>query len=134
MFIQGSQEELKQGKMGTILNADIYCSSNAYELADGGSGSTDIYQTFFIGQESFGTAGVASIDPKNVDMAGSGDYTMTGKDVRPVEIIVKEPGSAGADDPLNQRGSIAWKAANDVEILNSSWIIGLNHTTIYSDD
>ena len=51
MFIQGSQEELKSGKMGTILNADIYVSANCYEVADGGVGSTtDYYQTFFIGK------------------------------------------------------------------------------------
>ena len=134
-FIMGTQEELKSGKMGTVLNCDLYCSSNAYELADGGAGSTtDVYEAFFIAQEGFGTVGMASVDPKNVDMMGTGDYNMTGKPVKPVEIIVKPTDSGGADNPLNQRGSIAWKASNDVEITNSSWIIGFYHTTIYSDD
>ena len=51
MFIQGSQEELKQGKMGTIMNCDIYCTSNAYEGADtGASSTTDVYHTLFIGK------------------------------------------------------------------------------------
>ena len=77
---------------------------------------------------------MAAVDPKMVDMGGSGEWNLTGKNIKPVEIIVKEIGSAGAEDPLNQRGTIAWKASNDTEILNSSWIIGLNHTTIYSDD
>lgn len=135
MFIQGTQEELKMGKMGTIMNCDIYCTSNAYENANAGVGSTtDVYETFFIGQEAFGTAGMASVDPKNVDMGGPGDMNMTGKQVKPVEIIVKQTDSGGSENPLNQRGSIGWKASNDTEILNSNFMIGFNHTTIYSDD
>lgn len=134
-FIQGTQEELKTGKMGTVLNCDIYCSSNSYENADAGAGSTtDVYEAFFIGAEAFGTAGMAGFDPKNVDMGGTGDFNMTGKQVKPVEIIVKQVDSGGADNPLNQRGSIGWKASNDTEILNSNFMIGFNHTTMYSDD
>ena len=135
MFIQGSQEELKQGKMGTIMNCDIYCTSNAYEGADtGASSTTDVYHALFIGAEAFGTCGMAGVDPKNVDSAGAMEYNMTGKPVKPVEIIVKGTDSGGVENALNQRGSIGWKASNDTEILNSAFIIDLNHTTIYSDD
>jgi hypothetical protein len=59
---------------------------------------------------------------------------MTGQMVKPVSIIVKNLGSAGADDPLDQRGTIAWKMAFNSAVLNSSWIRNLEHVNVASDD
>jgi len=47
---------------------------------------------------------------------------------------VKQLGSAGADDPMDQRGSVAWKAGEDTVILNSAFIVDLEHCNIRSDD
>ena len=73
--------------MGTLTSATI-------KLAPCGGGAGDpavpVYSTIVYGQNAFGT----------VELAGSG---------RNVETIIKEPGSSGSDDPLNQRGTIAWK-------------------------
>lgn len=58
--------------------------------AYGGATSGDpVYSTLIYGADAFGS----------VELAGGGN----------VQVIVKEPGSSGSDDPLNQRGSIGWK-------------------------
>jgi hypothetical protein len=69
-----------------------------------------------------------------MDAGGDGYSNNTGKQVKPVEIIVKQLGSAGADDPLNQRSSVGWKMALATSILNSAWILDLEHTNAFSDD
>ena len=68
-----------------------------------------------------------------VDMAGTDDYTMTGKQVKPLQVIIKPLGSGGTEDPLDQRGSAGWKATLDTEILQSSWIRNLYHVNDFSD-
>lgn len=56
----------------------------------GGASDTEVYSTLIYGENAFGT----------IELGGTG---------RNVEIIINPPGSSGALDPLNQRGSIAWK-------------------------
>ena len=56
----------------------------------GGSGGIDVYSTLIYGQDAFGS----------IELGGNG---------KNVEVIIKAPGSSGALDPLNQRGTIAWK-------------------------
>lgn len=78
-------------------------------------------------------AGFGGMLPNDVDGGGEGYSNNTGKKVSPVEIIGKPLGSSGSNDPLNQRGTIAWKFTLDVEILNSAWIRNLEHTNSFSD-
>ena len=131
----GDSSALRSGYMGHLVNCDIYVSSNVYEYADAGAGgTTDVYYAMILGQNSFAVAGMASQMPSEVDMAGDSERSMTGKPVKPVSMIVKPVGSAGADDPLDQRGSIGWKASHDCEVLNSAFGIALAHTNMYSDD
>ena len=131
----GDGSALRTGYMGYLVNCDIYVSSNVYEYANAGAGSTtDVYYAIILGRDAFAVAGMASQMPSEVDMAGNEDRTMTGKPVRPVEMIVKQVGSGGAEDPLNQRGSIGWKASHDCEVLNSAFGIALAHVNMYSND
>ena len=39
-----------------------------------------------------------------------------------METIVKELGSSGSADPLNQRSSVGWKASKVAKILNEAWV------------
>ena len=134
LFIEESPDSaLRSGYVGRILRCKIYVSSNAREYVDGGVSTTDVYSMLFIGRESYGTVGMAGIDPKVVDMGNEKGGPMTGKRVRPVEIIAKQLGSAGASDPLNQRATLGWKMAFAVSVLNSAWVRDLEHTTILSD-
>lgn len=56
----------------------------------GGSGGAEVFSTLVYGKDAFGT----------IDLNGNG---------RNVRIIINPPGSSGALDPLEQRGTIAWK-------------------------
>lgn len=125
---------IRSGKMGSLMQCDFFISSNAYEYADAGAGgTTDVYSALFIGNDAFATAGFTGLKPKMVDMAGTDDYTMTGKQVKPLQVIIKPLGSGGTEDPLDQRGSAGWKATLDTEILQSSWIRNLYHVNDFSD-
>lgn len=126
---------LRSGFVGSILNCDIYCTSNAREYTDEGLSNADVYSALFIGKEAYGMSGMGAIAPKEVDNAGPEVKNMTGRggvSASPVQLIVKQLGSAGADDPLNQRGTVAWKAGEDTVILNSAFIVDMEHTNIRS--
>lgn len=56
----------------------------------GGAAGADVFSTLVYGQDAYGS----------VELGGNG---------RNVHIIINPPGSAGADDPYAQRGTIAWK-------------------------
>ena len=140
LFVHGSpatdQNPLRSGFVGTLLNCDFYVTSNAREYADGGAGDTDAYSLVFIGNESYGIAGIQGMFASEVDASGPGysNNTGAGQEISPVKLILKSPGSAGADDPLDQRGSVGWKLAEDSEILNILFLVDLEHTTIRSDE
>lgn len=124
---------IRSGYQGKFLMCNIYVSSNAREYADGGSGSTDVYSALFIGRQAFGAVSLAATEPRDVDPAGPESTNMTGQRVRPVEIIAKQLGSAGAADPVDQRATLAWKLSEDIEILDSSFVVDMEHTNGFSD-
>lgn len=71
----------------------------------GGASGCDVYSTLVYGQDAYGT----------VELGGNG------KNFR---IIVNAPGSAGAADPLAQRGTIAWKVKGfATAILQDDFIV-----------
>jgi len=78
-------------------------------------------------KEAYGIVGIGNTLPQEVDTAGTEEHTMTGQRVRPVELIVKPVDSGGADNPLNLRGSVGWKASHDCKSLNDNWYVRLEH-------
>lgn len=131
----GDSNPLRSGYVGKILRCHVYVSSNAREYANEGVGSTtDVYSMLFIAREAYGYVGMAGTFPQIVDNQPDSAYTMTGQNVKPVQVILKQLGSAGADDPLNQRATIGWKMSLGDAITNSAWIRDLEHTNVASDD
>ena len=63
---------------------------------EGGAAGVDIYSTLFLGANAYGVTKIT----------GGG-----------LETIVKQLGSAGTADPLNQRASVGWKATKTAERL-----------------
>jgi len=63
----------------------------------------NIYQCLFMGKDAYAT----------VTLRGKGGITTK----------VKALGSAGAEDPLDQYGTIGWKAITGAAILNEAWLI-----------
>lgn len=76
----------------------------------GGASGVNVYGTLIYGQDAFG----------NVELGGNG---------KNVKVIINPPGSAGADDPLEQRGTIGWKVKGfTCVILQDSFIVRLEHS------
>ena len=54
---------------------------------------------------------------------GEGAYGVTEVTGGGLEIIVKQKGSAGTADPLNQRSSVGWKALKTAELLVENYLV-----------
>lgn len=73
----------------------------------GGASNAPVYSTLVYGQDAFGT----------IELGGNG---------KNVQIIIKPVGSSGALDPLDQRGTIAWKVKGFCTvILQDDFIVRL---------
>lgn len=60
---------------------------------------------------------------------GDGAYGVTEVEGGGLQTIVKQKGSAGTADPLDQRSSVGWKAIKTAEILIPSYLIRLECTS-----
>lgn len=127
--VRGDTNPLLSGYIGTFLMCDWYITSNAKVYAGQGLGNVDVYAMVMLGKESLGVSSITGGTFNEVDMGAQSATNMTGQKVNPVNIIVKPLGSSGAEDPLDQRGTIAWKAALDAKVLNANWLINLEHKT-----
>lgn len=81
----------------------------------GGTATTnDVYKTFVYGREAVGSVGLGEQHSEEIYLMGD----------RPpaIELIRKAVGSAGAGDPYNEIGTLAWKAWFAAKILNQAWI------------
>ena len=58
---------------------------------------------------------------------GDGAYGTTEVEGGGLQTIVKQKGSAGTADPLDQRSSVGWKALKTAEILLPSYLIRVEH-------
>jgi len=139
LFLQEAERTspaIRTYRVGSLLRCDIFVSSNSRKYADtGAGGTTDVYDLLFIAREAYGYVGMVGITPEMVDNMGPGYGNMTGaagKRASPVELIMKPLGFG--DDPLNQRGSVAWKASLGMGMTNALWIRSCEHTNVFSDD
>ena len=82
-------EGIYQGEIGKIENVRFVESSEAKIFEGEGSDGCDVYSTLIIADNAYGTT----------ELSGGG-----------LEHIVKQLGSSGTADPLNQRGTAGWKA------------------------
>jgi len=112
---------IRTGLVGRLLRCKIFVSSNSRVYVGAGAAGGDVYSMLFIAREAYGYVGMAGSFPNLVDNAPESSITMTGQGVKPVEIILKQLGSAGADDPLNQRATIGWKMSLGIAMTNAAW-------------
>ena len=78
----------------------------------GGVGGTAVYGTIFLGKDAYGI-----IEPS----------------AESLEIIVKQRGSAGTADPLDQRGTIGWKMTTGQKILYQERMVRVESGSYYGD-
>lgn len=79
----------------------------------GGTSSNDVYSTFVYGREAVGSVGLGEEHTEEIYMGGDS--------IPSVSLIRKALGSAGAADPFNEFGTLAWKAWFAGKILNDNW-------------
>ena len=85
-------------------------SSNTQIVPTGGGNSCDVHATLIYGQNAFGM----------VKLGGKGKPN--------IQIIVHPVGSSGSTDPLNQRGTIAWKVPHFAcAVLQDDFIVRIEH-------
>lgn len=70
-----------------------------------------VYFTFVLGEDAYGI----------VDIEGGG-----------LEHIIKQKGSGGTSDPLNQRSTIGWKTMMTAKVLDDSRIVRIETASSYS--
>lgn len=83
-------EQIFEGEIGRLYGVRFVRTGNPKKYAGAGSGGIDVHATLILGAEAYGI----------VDIAGSS---------KP-ETIIKDFGSAGTADPLDQRATVGWKA------------------------
>ena len=89
-------DNLFEGEIGEIGGVRFVQTTEA-KIYDGG-----VFGTLFLGKDAYGVT----------EVAGGG-----------LETIVKQKGSAGTADPLDQRSSVGWKAIKTAEILIPNYIV-----------
>lgn len=94
---------LSETPKSTAENDIIYPSG-------GGAKGRDIYSTLFIGQNAYGVTSIS----------GGG-----------LQTILKQRGSAGTGDPLDQRSTVGWKATQTAEILSPEFLVRVETTCSY---
>jgi N4-gp56 family major capsid protein len=103
------------GKQGDIFNTtwkDLPLGFRWYESSIAPitrcSGYGDVYNTFVLGQEAYGTVKLDSM---------------------PAKVITHLPGTSGVSDPLDQVATVGWKANFAAVILNQNNLVKIVHQT-----
>lgn len=105
--------ELKwQGEIGKIDNVRFVESTEAKIFAKSGASSIDVYSTLVLGANAYG---VTSVE-------GGG-----------LQTIVKQLGSGGTADPLNQRATAGWKAIKTAVRLVEQFMMRIETGSTFSD-
>jgi N4-gp56 family major capsid protein len=103
-------ENIYRGEIGKIGGVRFVESTEAKCFGQVGAGSgtsqASVYATLVIGANAYGVT----------DVEGGG-----------LQHIVKQLGSAGTADPLNQRATTGWKALQTAEILSQPYMIRIEH-------
>jgi len=105
---------LLKGSVPQVYGVSFFRTSNAKVFPTNGqtgTTATDVLATLFFGQES---------------------YLVSKFSMQNVRTIIKPPGSGGPVDPLDQYGSIGWKASATAGILNQNAILRVEHTSFFS--
>ena len=94
--------QIFEGEIGRIAGIRFVETTEAKIFAKAGSGSKDVYATLVLGANAYGVT----------EIEGGG-----------LQHIVKQLGSAGTADPLNQRATVGWKAIKTAERLVEGYMI-----------
>lgn len=100
-------EFLIEGSIGMVEKCQIVESTLTPIFTGQGSGGVDVHGTMIMGQHAFGV----------VDVGGTGKF----------KTFVKQLGSGGTSDPLDQRATIGWKSTFVSKMLNDNFMTRIEH-------
>lgn len=106
-------EGIYEGEIGKIENVRFVETSEAKVFEGAGSEGRDVYATLILGDNAYGTT----------EIEGGG-----------LTLIVKQLGSGGASDPLDQRASVAWKATKAAVRLQEAYMVRIETTSTFTGD
>ena len=104
--------DIYNGEIGKIGGCRFVETTEAKIFTGAGAGSIDVYSTLFLGANAYGVT----------EVTGGG-----------LEHIVKQLGSAGTADPLNQVASVGWKATKTAEILVQPYMVRVETGSTFND-
>ena len=107
MLLIDGQVYTLTAQAGKVLTLDESCAAAADAVIyDGGAGAAgaDVYATLVFGQNAYGVT----------EIEGGG-----------LQTIIKQLGSAGSSDPLDQRATVGWKATRTAAILSEPFMVRL---------
>lgn len=100
-------ENIYKNEIGEIAGVRFVQSTRAKKFAGAGANGADVYSTLIMGDDAYGVT----------EITGGG-----------LEHIIKQKGSAGTADPLNQRATCGWKATKVAEILVPQYMVRVETT------
>lgn len=106
-------EGIYEGEIGKIENVRFVETSEAKIFTGAGSEGRDVYATLILADNAYGTT----------EIEGGG-----------LELIVKQLGSGGASDPLDQRASVAWKATKAAVRLQEAYMVRIETTSTFTGE
>lgn len=99
-----------EGEIGRIAGVRFVETTEAKIFAAEGAAGIDVYSTLILGANAYGIT----------EITGGG-----------LQHIVKQLGSAGAADPLNQRASVGWKATKTAVRLVEQFMVRIESASTY---
>ncbi len=103
--------DIYEGEIGKIFGVRFVETTEAKIWAKAGNGERAVYSTLILGDNAYGTT----------EISGGG-----------LEHIVKQLGSAGTGDPLNQRATAGWKATKVAERLVENYMVRIESASTFN--
>lgn len=118
ILLASGANEIVSASAGTAGNATLTIKTAVTTLAadsvvypgEGGAQNVAVYGTIFMGKDAYGI-----VEPS----------------AESLEVIVKQRGSAGTADPLDQRSTIGWKASHAAKILYQERLVRVETGSSY---
>lgn len=105
-------KDLYEGEIGRIAGVRFVMTSEAKIFAKAGADSRDVYSTLVIGEGAYGVT----------EITGLG-----------LQHIVKQLGTGGGSDPLDQRATVGWKATLGAALLMNPYMVRIETTSRVSN-
>lgn len=113
-----SQKDVMEEEIGSWGNLRILVTTNSKIWLAGGA--------------AVGSTGLVASDSTNIDVYSTLIFAANAVGSIPlqqgnVKNIIKKMGSAGTEDPLDQRATSGWKVASVAKILNDDFLLRIEH-------